>query len=149
VVVGRKIRKIKRKKQKAKRQKLVKPSLAFLYRMENEWIVYCLATVEPPYQTYIGATIDKDRRLRQHNGILKGGARATSRRPGEWYRVCYVEGFQDSHSALSFEWHWKHFTRRLKNDRSKSSLERRQAALQVCMEWAEEQWPDIELEVME
>ena len=114
----------------------------------STWVVYCLATVDGS-RTYIGATVDPDRRLAQHNGYLKGGAKATAARPGGWYRICHVRGFLDSHAALSFEWHWKHFTRRLKNDRSKSSLERRQAALQVCMEWAEEQWPGIELEVME
>ena len=56
--------------------------------------------------TYIGATVDLKRRLRQHNGELKGGARATQkRRP--WRIYCSVEGFLQWQEALSFEYHWK------------------------------------------
>jgi structure-specific endonuclease subunit SLX1 len=103
------------------------------------WIVYCLATVEPPLQTYIGATVDADRRLRQHNGAIQGGAKYTSKRPNDWYRVCYVKGFGDSRRALSFEWHWKHFSRRsVKNRQHMSPLERRDAALKHTLAWAEQ-----------
>jgi structure-specific endonuclease subunit SLX1 len=96
-------------------------------------IVYCLATVNEPTLTYIGATMDAERRLRQHNGLLSGGARATSKRPNEWYRVCHVRGFTTWNSALSFEWHWKHFSRKLKG----TPLERRQMGLDKCMAWAQ------------
>ena len=95
-------------------------------------VVYCLATVNQPTLTYIGATIDADRRLMQHNGLMSGGAKATSMRPNDWYRVCHVRGFSTWNSALSFEWHWKHFSRRLKG----APLERRQAGLDKCMAWA-------------
>jgi structure-specific endonuclease subunit SLX1 len=97
------------------------------------WAVYCIATVEKPTKTYIGATVDLDRRLAQHNGLLKGGAKATSGRPSEWYRICAVQGFKDNHEALSFEWHWKHFTR--KSLEITDPLKRRQAALDKCLEW--------------
>jgi predicted GIY-YIG superfamily endonuclease len=97
-----------------------------------ESIVYCLATVEQPILTYIGATVDGNRRLRQHNGLLVGGAKATSKRPNDWYRVCYVRGFPSWRAALSFEWHWKRFSRKLNG----SPLERRQKGLDKCLEWA-------------
>jgi structure-specific endonuclease subunit SLX1 len=97
------------------------------------WIVYCLATVEEPIYTYIGATPYPEQRLRQHNGELSGGARATSNRPGQWYRVCLVKGFLDNCDALSFEWHWKYFSR--KNKRITNPLERRQQALEDCLLW--------------
>jgi predicted GIY-YIG superfamily endonuclease len=96
-------------------------------------VVYCLATVHEPTFTYIGATIDHDRRLMQHNGLLSGGARATSKRPNGWYRVCHVRGFPTWNSALSFEWHWKHFSRKLNG----APLERRQLGLDKCMAWAQ------------
>ena len=91
-------------------------------------VVYCLATVEQPILTYIGATLDADRRLR----LLSGGAKATSRRPNDWYRVCHVRGFPTWNSALSFEWHWKHFSRKLAG----TPLDRRQKGLDRCMQWA-------------
>jgi len=66
--------------------------------------------------TYVGATVDVDRRLRQHNKEIKGGAHATGMRvdAGEtWRRVCYVKGFPDWTSALQFEWRWKQISRKL------------------------------------
>ena len=96
---------------------------------EKEWFVYLLATVQPPTQTYVGATVDPDRRLRQHNGALKGGARATSRVPGGWYRVCYLKGFESKREALRFEWWWKRRSAKLQGN----PLERRQAAMEAMM----------------
>ena len=66
--------------------------------------------------TYVGATVDVDRRLRQHNKEIKGGAHATSAKvnKGEtWSRICYVEGFPDWQAALQFEWRWKQLSRKL------------------------------------
>lgn len=98
-----------------------------------KWNVYCIATVNEPTYTYIGATPYPDQRLRQHNGEIKGGAKATSKRNGEWYRVCLVKGFTDNCDALSFEWHWKHFSRKYKTMRN--ALERRKIALDDCLLW--------------
>ena len=75
----------------------------------NPWYCYCLAS-EDGQRTYIGATVDPDRRLRQHNGHLVGGARATHGRT--WRRVALVRGFPDNIAALQFEWAWKHRSRR-------------------------------------
>ena len=66
--------------------------------------------------TYVGSTIDLDRRLRQHNGEISGGAIATTSKVknGEiWIRVAHVEGFPDWQSALQFEWRWKQLTRKI------------------------------------
>lgn len=46
--------------------------------------------------TYVGATVDLDRRLRQHNKEIKGGAHATGTKvsKGEtWERALHVKGF--------------------------------------------------------
>jgi predicted GIY-YIG superfamily endonuclease len=61
-------------------------------------------------KTYIGATNNPDRRLKQHNGILQGGAKATKGK--EWKRVVYVGGFPDWIATLQFEWAWKYHSRK-------------------------------------
>jgi len=42
------------------------------------WIVYVLVSASNR-ETYVGITIDLERRLQQHNGELPGGARTTTR----------------------------------------------------------------------
>ena len=66
--------------------------------------------------TYVGATVDIERRLRQHNKEIKGGAHATGAKvnKGEtWERACHVAGFPDWQAALQFEWRWKQLSRKL------------------------------------
>ena len=60
-------------------------------------------------RTYIGATVDVDRRLDQHNRKLAGGAKATAGR--NWKRVLYVSGFPSWPDTLSFEWAWKYYSK--------------------------------------
>ena len=65
--------------------------------------------------TYVGATVDLNHRLRQHNKEIKGGAHATSVKVGQgktWRRACYVSGFPDWQAALQFEWRWKQLGRK-------------------------------------
>eukprot|EP00439_Symbiodinium_sp_Y106_P070185 s1515_g12.t1 len=57
-------------------------------------------------RTYTGITTDLKRRLRQHNGELRGGARAT-RRGGPWRVLCMVKGFPTKEDAARFEWRAK------------------------------------------
>jgi len=64
--------------------------------------------------TYIGATVDLDKRIRQHNKEIKGGATATSikvNRGEVWSYACYVENFPTWKAALQFEWRWKQISR--------------------------------------
>jgi len=84
--------------------------------------------------TYVGATVDLNRRLRQHNKEIKGGATITSNKviKGEiWKRVCHVNGFPDWQAALQFEWRWKQLSRKLSP--SLKPIERRKKALEQLL----------------
>ena len=93
------------------------------------WKCYLLATMDGgSKKTYVGVTPDLERRLRQHNGEISGGARATAGR--QWERIGHVSGFPDMRAALQFEWRWKQMTRRLAVG---EPLKRRLVALQTLL----------------
>lgn len=99
------------------------PSKSFVYLLEST-----------SGATYVGATVDLTRRLRQHNKELVGGAYATSAKvvKGEiWRRVCHVAGFPDWTAALQFEWRWKQISRKL--PKHLKPLERRSTALKQLL----------------
>jgi structure-specific endonuclease subunit SLX1 len=84
--------------------------------------------------TYVGATVDLERRLRQHNKEIKGGAFQTGTKveKGEvWIRACHVEGFPDWQAALQFEWRWKQISRKITS--SMHPLKRRMMALKQLL----------------
>jgi len=95
---------------------------------------YVYLLVSTNGNTYIGATVDLNRRLRQHNKEIKGGASATSIRvlKGEtWIRAAHISGFPTWQSALQFEWRWKQLSR--KYPLSLNPLERRLKALKELL----------------
>jgi len=94
----------------------------------SESFVYLLLSTNG--NTYVGATNDLERRLRQHNGEIKGGAHATTMKvkQGEiWVRAAHVSGFPDWQAALQFEWRFKQLSRKL--PLKMQPLERRLIAL--------------------
>jgi len=66
----------------------------------TRWVVYLLVSEG---RTYVGATTNVTRRLRQHNGEITGGARATHRRRVPWSIAAVLGGFADKRSALRWE----------------------------------------------
>ena len=106
----------------------------------ESWCVYLILSTNHPIKTYVGVTTNFPRRLREHNGELKGGAKA-SRAGRPWICACIVCGFTDRSEACVFESKWKSLTKRTprknqNNNLSKQSedpslrlLQHRQAAL--------------------
>jgi structure-specific endonuclease subunit SLX1 len=68
------------------------------------YTVYILRSSVRHASLYIGSTPHPSRRLKQHNGLARGGAARTSRdnlRP--WEMVGVVSGFPGMVAALKFE----------------------------------------------
>jgi len=78
---------------------------------KDKYYCYVLKSTNPDYPnlTYNGSTNNLVRRLRQHNGEIVCGAKATRGR-GPWQIYIVLEGFQSSREALSCEWRIKHPT---------------------------------------
>ena len=71
----------------------------------SSWIFYIIKNGNC---TYAGVSPDPVRRLRQHNGEIKGGAKYTTSKGAGWKHVCLVKGFQDKIQCMQFEWAVKH-----------------------------------------
>lgn len=70
---------------------------------------YCYIIKNDNNLTYNGYTTNLFRRLRQHNGLIAGGAKATANK-GPWSYYCILTGFDSQREALSCEWKIKHPT---------------------------------------
>ncbi len=70
------------------------------------YVCYVLRSRASPCRTYCGTTNNLTRRIRQHNGELVGGARATKTgRP--WLVAAVISGFLNSSEALRYEYFTK------------------------------------------
>ena len=82
----------------------VKPSFVYLLESSDK-------------SSYVGATKDLTKRLRQHNREIKGGALVTGFKVysgQKWTRVCHITDFPNWIEALRFEWSWKYHSREKK-----------------------------------
>ncbi|KAF3327186.1 structure-specific endonuclease subunit SLX1 [Carex littledalei] len=77
----------------------------------SAWSVYLIVSSRLP-RTYVGVTTNFTRRLKQHNGQLKGGAKASSAgRP--WSLACIIRGFENRSEACEFESKWKNISKKM------------------------------------
>ena len=109
-----------------------KDAMQQCHHPSKKYYVYILESSDHA-ATYVGATVDLDHRLRQHNKELVGGAHATSIKVAKgctWNRICFIQGFPDWSAALQFEWRLKQISRiLLKTNRVGTPLQRRIQAL--------------------
>lgn len=74
---------------------------------------FCYIIYNENDRTYNGYTVNLERRLKQHNGILKGGARSTHNR-GTWNFLCVITSpcWDSISTAMQHEWSIKYPTRK-------------------------------------
>ena len=78
------------------------------------WYNYILSfTNNNISRTYNGMTNNIDRRLKQHNNILSGGAKATTNLikkypESNWKIICIIKGFDNKSEAMKAEWRIRH-----------------------------------------
>jgi len=70
--------------------------------MEN----YIYLISDDKNRTYIGVTKNLEKRIKQHNGILSGGAKST-KSGTNWKYICILSA-KTYNYALKIEWYWKH-----------------------------------------
>ncbi|KAI3985201.1 hypothetical protein MKX01_015135 [Papaver californicum] len=89
----------------------------------SSWSVYLILSTNAPLKTYVGVTTNFSRRLKQHNGELKGGAKA-SRTGRPWICACIIQGFKDHSEACQLESKWKNFSRKMPRKRISDGMEK-------------------------
>ena len=68
--------------------------------------MYLVYILKSGNYSYIGMTNDFFKRWKQHNRILKGGAKYTSKKE-YWTPVCIIDGFKTKCEAMQCEWKLK------------------------------------------
>ena len=70
-----------------------------------EWSCYI---IENRGYTYVGVSNNVEKRLRAHNGEIKGGAKYTTSKGQGWKHICLIHGFPTKIESMQFEWALKH-----------------------------------------
>lgn len=68
--------------------------------------MYLVYILKSQNRSYIGMTNDFFKRWQQHNKILKGGAKYTSKYD-DWNPICIIDGFMTKSEAMQCEWKLK------------------------------------------
>ena len=73
--------------------------------IKDKWSCYI---IENKGCTYVGVSNNVDKRLRAHNGEIKGGAKYTTSKGPGWKHICIISGFPTKIESMQFEWALKH-----------------------------------------
>jgi len=89
------------------------------------WYVYVLLCAD--HSLYCGITIDLKKRLRQHNGEIKGGAKYTRGRGP--HRIVFIKKAMNRSIASKLEYQFKQLSRKNKIDIINQAFPRQLQAL--------------------
>lgn len=98
-------------------------------------------------KTYNGYTVNLERRLRQHNGELSGGAKYTTRAKVQWKFLAIVECPEDmsKSDALALEWMIRYPTRRKPRPAEFNGPKGRIKGLELALQY--DRWKDKSFKV--
>jgi len=71
----------------------------------DKWSCYI---IENRGYTYVGVSNNVIKRLKAHNGVIKGGAKYTTSKGNGWRHICVINGFPTKIESMQFEWALKH-----------------------------------------
>lgn len=108
----------------------------------TSYFCYFLRNKKEEYKnyTYCGFTTNPERRLRQHNEEIKGGAKATRGKGHSWEFMMLLTGFKSKNNALSCEWRLKHPDNKKRKSKVYSGIEGRVKTLNEILllnKWTE------------
>ena len=69
--------------------------------------MYLVYIIKSNNRSYIGMTNDFLKRWLQHNRVLSGGAKYTTKHSNTWYPICIIDGFETKSEAMQCEWRLK------------------------------------------
>ena len=69
--------------------------------------MYLVYIIKSNNRSYIGMTNDFFKRWLQHNRVLSGGAKYTTKHSNTWYPICIIDGFETKREAMQCEWRLK------------------------------------------
>lgn len=109
----------------------------------NKNTYYCYFLISGN-NTYIGITNNLNKRIKQHNGKLKNGAKSTRMNKNKWSYHTIIGEFSTISKAMRFEWYWKH----IKNSNNKwtnnkSGLNNKMKRLIELL--LEDEWNDLKI----
>lgn len=100
---------------------------ADVFPQECKYFCYIIRSGD---RTYNGYTVDLERRLRQHNGELKGGARSTQGREWEYLAVLSDPNWTKQ-DAMKCEWNIRYPTRKKPRPKQYCGVEGRLKSLEL------------------
>jgi len=101
---------------------------------------YCYLITNEHNQCYTGITNDLNKRIKQHNGILKNGAKCT-KKSKLWSYHTVIGVFETRSDVSSFEWYWKHVQNKNNSKWRKTSAGLRNR-MQRLIDLLIYSWPD-------
>lgn len=104
---------------------------------------FCYLIANSQDRTYNGYTVNLHKRIRQHNGLLVGGARATKRGANDWEYVFFFTSPQWTciSDAMKFEWSVKYPTRKRPRPTMYNGAEGRIRSLHHVIEHVQQNMP--------